>query len=98
VTELVINALKYAFPDKNPFAVVTVRYEVNGSDWTLSVGDNGVGKAKSGTKPASSGLGTSLVAALAHQLGAEVEIASNANGMVVSIRNKSSAALHTLAA
>jgi len=43
VTELVINALKYAFPDQNKAAAVTVVYEVNGTDWKLSVSDNGVG-------------------------------------------------------
>jgi two-component sensor histidine kinase len=98
VTELVINALKYAFPDKKPSATVTVRYKVNGSDWTLSVADNGVGKAENVAKPSSSGLGTSLVAALAHQLGAEVDTTSSASGLVISISDKSSAVHHPLAA
>src|SRR6185437_2888081 len=44
VTELVINALKYAFPDQKASAAVTVRYEVNGTDWKLSVSDNGIGR------------------------------------------------------
>ena len=44
VTELVINALKYAFPDRSKAATVTVRYEVSGTDWKLSVSDNGVGR------------------------------------------------------
>jgi chemotaxis protein methyltransferase CheR len=85
VTELVINALKYAFPDKEMSGVVTVRYEANNPGWTLSVTDNGVGKRDD--SPAKGGLGTSLVAALAHQLGAEVRSRSGADGMSVSIVN-----------
>jgi len=86
VTELVINALKYAFPDKTANAVVTVRYHVSGGAWTLSVKDNGVGKAVVSVPQTKTGLGTSLVAALAHQLGAQVEIESSSEGMCVSIR------------
>ena len=37
VTELVINALKYAFPDQSKSATVTVRYETGCMDWKLSV-------------------------------------------------------------
>jgi two-component sensor histidine kinase len=85
VTELVINALKYAFPDKKDTALVIVRYEIRGEDWKLSVLDNGVGKSTSNTQQPRGGLGTSLVAALAHQLGARVEMKSNASGMSVSI-------------
>lgn len=85
VTELVINALKYAFPDKDKSGVVTVRYEVNNTGWKLSVTDNGVGKRDG--SPSKGGLGTSLVAALAHQLGAEVHSSSGPDGMSVSIAN-----------
>jgi two-component sensor histidine kinase len=85
VTELVINALKYAFPDKKNTALVIVRYEINGEDWKPSVSDNGVGNATNNDKQPRGGLGTSLVAALAHQLGAQVEVKSSASGMSVSI-------------
>jgi two-component sensor histidine kinase len=85
VTELVINALKYAFPDKKNTALVVVRYEINGEDWKLSVLDNGMGKSTNNVEQPRGGLGTSLVAALAHQLGAQVEIKSSASGMSVSI-------------
>ena len=84
VTELVINALKYAFPTKNA-GKVTVRYQVNGTDWNLSVSDNGVGKPETGAAPTKGGLGTSLVNALADQLEAQVNIESSAEGMSVSI-------------
>jgi chemotaxis protein methyltransferase CheR len=85
VTELVINALKYAFPDPAKAASVCVDYEVNGMDWKLSVSDNGIGRAKDSGPPAKGGLGTSLVKALAHQLDAKVELVSSSDGMRVSV-------------
>jgi two-component sensor histidine kinase len=85
VTELVINALKYAFPDQPKLAAVTVRYEVNGTDWKLSVSDNGVGRPEGTGTTVKGGLGTSLVKALAHQLDAQVDATSGPEGMSVSI-------------
>jgi len=85
VTELVINALKYAFPDPKSAATVKVTYEVNGADWKLMVADNGVGRPANSGPPAKGGLGTSLVRALAHQLDAQVEIVNSPNGMSVSV-------------
>jgi two-component sensor histidine kinase len=84
VTELVINALKYAFPDPAIAGVVTIRFEVNGADWKLTVSDNGVGKSDGGGPPAKGGLGTSLVTALAQQLDAKVTTVNEA-GMSVSV-------------
>jgi two-component sensor histidine kinase len=84
VTELVINALKYAFP-MNKEGKVTVRYQVNGTDWNLSVSDNGVGRPETGAAPTKGGLGTSLVNALAQQLEAQVKIESSTEGMSVSV-------------
>jgi two-component sensor histidine kinase len=84
VTELVINALKYAFPDPTSSASVTVRFEMRATDWKLSVSDNGVGKPDIGAA-AKGGLGTSLVSALAHQLDAQVIATSSSEGMSVSI-------------
>ncbi len=81
VTELVINALKYAFPGQPAGATVTVRLEANGTDWRLSVSDNGVGRSKDA--PAKGGLGTSLVSALAQQLNAKVESTSTPEGLTV---------------
>lgn len=81
VTELVINALKYAFAEGTPAARVIVGYEVNGSDWKLSVSDNGRG-LPNGSKP---GLGTSLVKALAEQLEGKVQTTSSSKGTTVSI-------------
>lgn len=88
VTELVINALKYAFPRHPPSAAVLVRYEVNDKTWRLSVSDNGIGNSED-DGPVQSGLGTSLVNALANQLHAEVESLSTPTGMSVIVATKS---------
>jgi len=83
VTELVINALKHAFPDDRR-GEITVDYRSRGRDWTLSVGDNGVG-IPTDAASARSGLGTSIVMALATQLDASVEVVDTAPGTEVSI-------------
>jgi two-component sensor histidine kinase len=85
VTELVINALKYAFPDQKESAAVTVRYEEKDGNWQLSVSDNGVGMAHSGEASEKGGLGTSIVKALAHQLDAQIRATSGPEGMTVSV-------------
>ena len=46
VTELVINALKHAFPVDIEAGHVVVGYKVKGTEWTLSVSDNGGGMQK----------------------------------------------------
>ena len=43
VTELVINALKHAFPAATMDGQVVVAYELAGTNWKLSISDNGVG-------------------------------------------------------
>jgi chemotaxis protein methyltransferase CheR len=87
VTELAINALKYAFPETSRSGTVTVAYETDGKDWKLSVADDGIGIQE---KPAKklAGLGTTLVKALAQQLGCEVIMVSNNHGTVVSVTHK----------
>lgn len=85
VTELVINALKYAFPDHKESATVTVSYEMNGADWKLSVSDNGVGRPDAGGVAGRGGLGTSLVNALANQLDANVSSTTGTEGLSVSV-------------
>ena len=83
VTELVINALKHAFPGGRPGRIV-VSYHAHGPSWTLSVTDDGVGMPKDGAS-ASPGLGTSIVAALAHQLHARVQVADAHPGTTVTL-------------
>lgn len=85
VTELFINALKYAFPQRRDGALISVSYEIAAEDWKLTVSDNGGGKVDGGTTIKSSGLGTTIVSALAKQLEASVEQVSNAAGHSVSV-------------
>lgn len=80
VTELVINALKHAFPERAS-GRITVGYERNGDDWALTVRDDGVGVSGRGTP----GLGTSIVEALAQQLAATVAIDDARPGAAVSV-------------
>jgi two-component sensor histidine kinase len=85
VTELVINALKYAFPDGCDSAVVHVHYEKKETDWRLSLTDNGSGMAHDAGKRPKTGLGTSLLQALAAQMDAKVSIKSTNSGTSVAI-------------
>jgi two-component sensor histidine kinase len=83
VTELVINALKHAFPDDRGGAIV-VSYRSDDLDWALSVSDDGVG-LPSGPEPARIGLGASIVKALTTQLHAEVSYVATAPGTSVRV-------------
>ncbi len=85
VTELVINALKHAFRAEKKDSQVIVSYVVAGSDWRLTISDNGEGKPNGGLGQTKPGLGTSIVEALAKQLDARVDVVSSAKGMAVSI-------------
>ena len=84
VTELVINALKHAFPGRNQKGAITVDYLTQGDGFKLTVADDGVGIAK-GEGQGKPGLGTGIVEALATQLGATVETSDSAPGTKVSV-------------
>ena len=81
VTELVINALKHAFPDGRGGSIV-VTYRLGQAGWSLTVADSGIGRlaTRAAAKP---GLGTSIVEALAKQLGATVSIGADQSGTTV---------------
>jgi len=85
VTELVINALKHAFPDGRT-GRIEIGYQAHGPNWTLSVGDDGVG-IPNDPGLVRNGLGTSIVQALARQLGATVDVAPAAPGTIVWIEH-----------
>ena len=85
VTELVMNALKHAFPTERPDAAIVVSYKVAETDWKLTISDNGAGMPDLNTSEKKGGLGTSLVQSLAKQLDAQVAIASDVHGTAVSI-------------
>ena len=85
VTELVINAIKYAFPSGRPDAQILVTYEIDDEDWKLIVSDNGIGKNAADAVEVTSGLGTAIIEALVRQLDAQMDVASSASGTKVSI-------------
>jgi len=84
VTELVINALKHAFPDGRS-GRITVDYNFHGPNWVLCVSDDGVGMPPVGA--VRTGLGTSIVQALAQQLNSVVEFVREDRGTKVSIQH-----------
>ena len=73
VTELVANAVEHAFPERRGTVAVAFRTE-NGRH-RLSVADDGVGLPPEIDPERSESLGLKLVAALARQLGGELELA-----------------------
>jgi two-component sensor histidine kinase len=84
-TELVMNALKHAFPANKTDCRIIMAFDVDGTNWKLSVADNGVGKPDGVFAQPKAGLGTGIVKALAQQLGATVETLANPAGTTVSI-------------
>lgn len=96
VTELVINALKHAFPGDRP-GRISVRYEARGPNWTLSVDDDGVGMSDD-PEIAKPGLGTSIVEALATQLEADVQVGNARPGTTVEIAHSDLAVVHDVVA
>ena len=91
VTELVINALKHAFPGGR-VGTIRVDYNSHGPNWTLSVGDDGVGMPED-SAAAIPGLGTSIVESLAKQLRAQVSVAGARPGTTVSVTHTQIAAV-----
>ena len=83
VTELVINALKHAFPE-HAGGKIMVDYRADGSAWTLSVSDTGKGMPPR-TDESRSGLGATIVDALAKKLDAIVAVSSARPGTRISI-------------
>jgi two-component sensor histidine kinase len=91
VTELVINAIKHAFPDERS-GIITVGYRSSGSDWTLSVTDNGIGMAGGSNAP-KGGLGSGIVEALAKSLRGGIQLSDAGPGTMVTISHQESAGL-----
>ncbi|HEY0437601.1 MAG TPA: sensor histidine kinase [Phenylobacterium sp.] len=83
VAELVMNAFKYAFPEGRE-GVVAVAYEAGPLGWTLSVTDDGLGRAAH-VPGQRVGLGTGVVTSLARQLKARVESTDAQPGTRVAI-------------
>ena len=85
VTELVINALKHAFPNHRKGSIL-VEYHSALPHWSLVVSDDGVGTAAT-LAAATPGLGTSLISALARQLQAEATVESIDPGTKVTVQH-----------
>jgi chemotaxis protein methyltransferase CheR len=85
VTELIINSLKHGFNDDTKDGQISVAFEVSGTDWKLTVVDNGVGKPDGVFAQPKTGLGTAIINALAKQLDAKVVTLSGAKGTTVSV-------------
>jgi chemotaxis protein methyltransferase CheR len=98
VTELVINAIKYAFPTARVGARIQVTFELDEGGWTLAVADNGIGRVVQHASLRSGGLGTAIVSALAKQLKAELHEVSTPDGLRVEVRYKAEASQLPLAA
>jgi len=83
VTELVINALKHAFPQPRP-GKIAIDYRSSGEKWILSVTDDGVGMPanRAGLRI---GVGASILEALARRLRAQVRIVDMHPGTEVSV-------------
>ncbi|TPG17523.1 sensor histidine kinase [Sphingomonas koreensis] len=85
VTELVINALKHAFPGRAPTGKISVEYyHCDSNKWALIVGDDGVGMPGD-HEVAKRGLGSGIIEALSRQLGATVNVTGAHPGTRVSI-------------
>jgi two-component sensor histidine kinase len=84
ITELVINALKHAYPDGGAKGAIRIAFNATADGWKLSVADDGVGFA-SEHGDGRPGLGTGIVNALAAQLSAVVEVTDADPGTLVSI-------------
>ena len=85
VTELVINAIKHAFPRQDSGGKITVSFAADEQSWLLSVSDNGSGMS-AGNKRGKPGLGTGIVEALSTQLDASVTVLDANPGTRVEVR------------
>jgi len=83
ITELVINALKHAFPEHR-HGKITIDYRSDGPDWTLSVRDDGIGMP-TGADKAKPGLGTGIVEALARQMQGVIHVVDANPGTAVTL-------------
>jgi two-component sensor histidine kinase len=81
VTELVTNALKYAYADREP-GEIRIHMRRDGSQVRLVVEDDGVGWSGGG-KPKGTGLGSRIVKAMAMGLNATVDYVDGPGTRVV---------------
>jgi two-component sensor histidine kinase len=85
VNELVMNAVKYAYPD---FCAGPIHVELHGEgeELVLSIADNGVGLDAKNGDPRSTGMGQRIVSAMAAKLEATVERDPSHDGTRIVLR------------
>lgn len=91
VTELVINALKHAFPDQ-AIGRIEIDYRSSGKNWTLTVCDDGIG-LDVGVDGPKAGLGSRIVEALTRSLNANLTVSNGHPGAVITIRHADDASM-----
>jgi two-component sensor histidine kinase len=79
LNELVVNALKYAFPEDRP-GTVSIAFRSSDGDYVLSVLDDGVG-IDPAAPPQGTGLGRRMVRALTSQIGGSFEVRPGKDGI-----------------
>jgi two-component sensor histidine kinase len=84
VTELVTNAIKYAYSDVSGGDVRIMMKRLEDQLVSLAVEDDGIGWDGTG-KPQGTGLGSRIVKAMAHALGATVEYRTEGSGTKVTL-------------
>jgi two-component sensor histidine kinase/CheY-like chemotaxis protein len=92
VNELVMNAVKYAYPDGA--GPIHVDLRTQGDDVELSIADDGVG-LNARTDPRSTGMGQRIVTAMASKLEASVERDPNHAGTRIMLRFRRANAAET---
>lgn len=80
VNELLVNAIKYGFPERNS-GQINISLKKENDNLLLNVSDNGVGKSKD-AKPQGTGFGTQLIQLLTQQLNGTIS-EDNQNGTAV---------------
>src|SRR5262249_40809264 len=83
VNELIMNAVKYAYPDGA--GPIHVDMHVSGQDLELSISDDGVG-FQDRQDPRSTGMGQRIVSAMANKLGASVDRDPSHKGTRIVVR------------
>ena len=78
VTEWVMNAFKYAYPDKAGEVRVTLARDKDGFG-ILRVEDDGIGRDDT-SKPKGTGVGTRIVNAMAANMGASIDYVAKSPG------------------
>ena len=84
VTELITNAIKYAFPDERK-GVIAVTLRTTGSGAVLSVEDDGIGLPAGFDPAGASGMGLSMVEALSSQINGSFKLEGGPAGTRASV-------------